>query len=49
MSALVNKLLLAEDKLISEMNLRQPGLMQSGSFTKSKEKIEKSRGTRDST
>ena len=38
MTKIVNKFLLAEDKVMSEMHLRQPGITCSacGSFTKKK-------------
>ena len=40
MNKIVNKFLLAGDKFMSEMHLRQPGFMYSasGSFTKIKER-----------
>ena len=43
MNKIVNKFLLAGDKVISEMHLKQPGFTYSGCgpFTKNKEKIEK--------
>ena len=43
MNAIVNKLLLAEDKFISETHLKQPGFTYSacGAFTKTKERIKK--------
>ena len=43
MNKIVNKFLLARDKVISEMHLKQPGFTYSGCgpFTKNKEKIEK--------
>ena len=43
MDKIVNKFLLAGDKVISEMHLKQPGFTYSGCgpFTKNKEKIEK--------
>ena len=43
MNKIVNKFLLAGDKVISEMHLKQPGFTYSGCgpFTKKKEKIEK--------
>ena len=42
MNKIVNKFLLAGDKVISEMHLKQPGFTYSGCgpFTKNKEKIE---------
>ena len=41
MNEIVNKLLLASDKFMSEMHLKQPGLTYSacGPFTKNKERI----------
>ena len=41
MNKVLNKFLLAGDKLISEMNLREPGFTYStcGPFTKNKERI----------
>ena len=43
MNEIVNKSLLAGDKVMSEMHLRQPGFIYSAccSFTKNKEKIKK--------
>ena len=43
MNAIANKLLLAEDKFMSEIHLRQPGFTYSacGPFTKNKERIRK--------
>ena len=43
MNEVISKLLLAGDKLMREMHLRQPGLTYSacGPFTKSKERIQK--------
>ena len=43
MNTIVNKLLLAGDKFMLEMHLRQPGFMYSacGPFTKNKERIKK--------
>ena len=43
MNKIVNKFLLAGDKVISEMHLKQPGFTYSGCgpFTKNKEKIER--------
>ena len=43
MNEIVNKFLLAEDKFIPEMHLRQPGFMYSpcGLFTKNKKRIRK--------
>ena len=50
MNEAVNKFLLAGDKFMSEMHLRQPGLTYSacGRFTKSKERIQKFKETGDS-
>ena len=50
MNEIVNKFLLAEDKFVSEMHLRQPGFTYSacGPFTKNKEKIEKFKEAGDS-
>ena len=44
MNAIVNKFLLAEDKFILEMHLKQPGFTYSafGPFTNNKERIKKS-------
>ena len=41
MNAIVNKVLLAEDKFVPEMHLKQPGFTYSvcGPFTKNKERI----------
>ena len=43
MNEIVNKFLLAGDKCLSEMHLKQPGFIYSacGSFTKNKERIQK--------
>ena len=43
MNETVNKLLLAEDKFMPEMHLKQPGFTYSASrpFTKNKERIRK--------
>ena len=43
MNDIVNKCLLAGDKCMPEMNLRQPGFTYSagGPFTKSKERIQR--------
>ena len=43
MNEIVNKFLLARDKFMPEMHLKQPGFTYSacGSFTKNKERIEK--------
>ena len=50
MSDIINKLLLAEDKFMPEIHLRQPGFTYSscGPFTKSKERIQKFKQTGDS-
>ena len=50
MNEIVNKLLLAGDKIISEMHLRQPGFTYSdcGPFTKNKKRIQKFKETGDS-
>ena len=50
MNKIVNKFLLAGDKLIPEMHLRQLGFTYSacGPFTKNKERIQKFEGTGDS-
>ena len=42
MNEIINKFLLAGDKFIPEMHLRQPGFTYSacGSFTKNKERID---------
>ena len=49
MNAVVNKLSLAGDKFILEMDLRQPGFTYSacGSFTKNKKSIKKCKETGD--
>ena len=49
MNEIVNKLLLARDKFIPEMHLKQPEFDYSacGPFTKSKERIEKIKETGD--
>ena len=49
MKAIVNKLLLGVDKLMPEMNLRQPEFTYSscGPFTKTKERIKKNKKTGD--
>ena len=46
----INKLLLAGDKFMSEMLLRQPGFTYSayGPFTKNKQRIKKNKETRNS-
>ena len=43
MNEIVNKFLLADDKFMPEMHLKQPGFTCSvcGRFTKNKEKIQK--------
>ena len=43
MNEIVNKFLLAGDKFMAEMHLKQPGFTYSacGSFTKNKEKMQK--------
>ena len=50
MNEIVNKFLLAGDKFMLEMHLRQPGFTYSacGPFAKSKEKIQKFKETGDS-
>ena len=50
MNEIVNKFLLAGDKFMPEMNLRQPGFTYSacGPFTEHKERIQKFKETRDS-
>ena len=49
MNEIVNKFLLAGDKFMPEMHLKQPGFTYSacGSFTKSKERIQKFKEIRD--
>ena len=49
MNEIVNKLLLAGDKFMLEMHLKQPGFTYSacGSFTKNKERIQKFKETGD--
>ena len=49
MNEIVNKFLLAGDKFMPEMHLRQPGFTYSlcGTFTKNKEKIQKFKETGD--
>ena len=49
MSQIVNKFLLAGDKFMPEMHLRQPGFAYSasGSFTKNKQRIQKFMQTGD--
>ena len=50
MNEKVNKFLLAGDKFLPEMHLREPGFTQSAckTFTKNKEKIQKFKETGDS-
>ena len=50
MNAIINKLLLPEEKFMSEMHLRWPGFTYSacGPFTKNKETIKKFKETGDS-
>ena len=50
MNAIVNKLLLAGDKFMWDMHLRQPGFMYSvcGPFTKNKERMKNFKETGDS-
>ena len=50
MNEIVNKLLIAGEKLMPEMHLRQPGCTYSacGPFTKNKERIQKFKETGDS-
>ena len=47
MNEVVNKFLLARDKFMPEMHLRQPGFIYSacGLFTKNKERIQKFKET----
>ena len=49
MNEIVNKLLLAGDKFMPELHLKQPGFTYSacGPFTRSKERIEKFMQTRN--
>ena len=49
MNEIVNKFLLAGDKFMPEMDLKQPGFTYSicGPFTKNKERIQKFTETRD--
>ena len=49
MNEIVNKLLLAGDKFMPEMHLKQPGFTYSacGPFTKNRERIQKFKETRD--
>ena len=51
MNEIVNKFLLAGDKFMPEMHLKQPGFTYSACllFTKNKERIQKFKGTRDTT
>ena len=50
MNDIINKFLLARDKFMLEMHLRQPGFTYSacGPFTKNKERIQKFKQTGDS-
>ena len=50
MNEIVNKFLLARDKFMPEMHLKQPGFIYSacGPFTKNKETLLKFKETRDS-
>ena len=50
MNEIVNKFLLAGDKIMSKMHLRQPGFTYSAyrPFTKNKERIQKFKETGDS-
>ena len=50
MNKIINKYLLAGDKFMPEMHLRQPGFTYSacGSFTENKERIQKFKETGDS-
>ena len=49
MNETVNKFILAGDKIMPEMHLKQPGFTQNacGQFTKNKEKIQKFKETGD--
>ena len=49
MNEIVNKFLLADDKFMPEMHLKQPGFTYSawGPFTKNKERIQKLKETGD--
>ena len=49
MNKIINKFLLAEDKFMPEMHLKQPRFTYSacGPFTKSKERIQKFKETRN--
>ena len=49
MNDIINKFLLAGDKFMPEMHLRQPGFTYSacGPFTKKKERIQKFKQTKD--
>ena len=51
MNEIVNKFLLAGDKFMSEMHLKQPGFVYSacGPFTKTKERVQKFKETGDTT
>ena len=44
-NAIVDKLLLAGDKFMPEMHLKQPGFTYSGPFTKNRERIKKFKET----
>ena len=48
-SDIINKFLLAGDKFMSEMHLKQPGFTYSasGPFTKNKERLQKFKETED--
>ena len=50
MNDIINKFLLAGDKFMPEMHIRQPGFIYSacGPFTKNKKRIQKFKQTRDS-
>ena len=50
MNEIINKFLLAGDKFMPEMHLRQPGFTYNscGPFTKNKGRIQKTKATRDS-
>ena len=50
MNDIINKFLLAGDKFMSEMHLKQPGFTYSacGTFTKNKERIQKFKGAGNS-
>ena len=49
MNDIINKFLLAQDKFMSELHLKQPGFTYSagGPFTKTKERIQKFKATGD--